>query len=98
MGLGFLVSSCDSSKPPTTARPSGRLTSAPAPQPKAIGSVPTSAAMVVIMIGRKRTMQASKMACAAVAPSLRCLSRAKSIIMMAFFLTMPTSMMMPTKA
>ena len=30
--------------------------------------------------------------------SLRCASTAKSIIMIAFFLTMPISMMMPTKA
>ena len=36
-----------------------RLDSAPAPKPRAIGSVPISAAMVVIMIGRKRTTQAS---------------------------------------
>jgi hypothetical protein len=36
------------------------------------------------------------MASAAVAPA-RCASIAKSIIMIAFFLTMPTSMMIPTK-
>jgi hypothetical protein len=35
---------------------------------------------------------------AAAIPSLRCCARAKSIIMMAFFLTMPISMMTPTKA
>ena len=50
----YSVSSCDTSSPPTTARPSGRRDSAPAPQPSAIGIVPTSAAIVVIMIGRKR--------------------------------------------
>src|SRR6266581_3402536 len=38
------------------------------------------------------------MASGAGLPSLRCASIAKSIIMMAFFLTIPTSMMMPTKA
>ena len=51
------------------------------------------------MIGRKRTTQASKIACSgSILPSPRCFSSAKSIIMIAFFLTMPTSMMMPTKA
>ena len=54
--------------------------------------------MVVIMIGRKRTMQASKIASCGALPSLRRASIAKSIIMIAFFFTMPTSMMMPTKA
>ena len=57
-----------------------------------------SAAMVVIMIGRKRTMQASKIASWGLLRSLRCASMAKSIIMMPFFFTSPTSMMMPTKA
>jgi len=38
------------------------------------------------------------MACSAASPSRRCRSRAKSIIMMAFFFTMPISMMIPTKA
>ena len=36
----------------------GRLASAPCPIPSAIGSVPISAAIVVIMIGRNRTMHA----------------------------------------
>jgi hypothetical protein len=64
----------------------------------AMGRVPARAARVVIMMGRKRTRQAWKMASAGAMPSLRCRSRAKSIIMMAFFLTMPMSMMTPTKA
>ena len=55
----YNVSNCDTSKPPTTARPSGRRDSAPAPHPSAIGSVPTSADIVVIMIGRNRTKHAS---------------------------------------
>jgi len=50
------------------------------------------------MIGRKRTRQASKIASSGERPSLRCASSAKSIIMMPFFFTSPTSMMMPTKA
>lgn len=39
--------------------PKGRLVSEPVPVPKAIGNVPMSAAMVVIMMGRNRTIQAS---------------------------------------
>jgi hypothetical protein len=51
------------------------------------------AAMVVIMIGRKRSTAASWIAIAgAETPSCRCYN-AKSIIMMAFFLTMPISAM-----
>src|SRR5579863_10569158 len=40
------------SRPPTTATPRGRRDSEPAPMPRAMGSVPISAAMVVIMMGR----------------------------------------------
>ncbi len=88
----------ENASPPTTATPSGRLDSAPAPVPKAIGSVPIRAAIVVIMMGRNRTLQASRIASRADFPSLRSASIAKSIIMIAFFFTRPTSMMMPTKA
>ena len=52
----------EKSSPPTTATPSGRRDSAPAPCPSAIGRVPTSAAMVVIMMGRNRTLAASRIA------------------------------------
>ena len=58
-GVMYRVSSCEKISPPTTARPSGRRDSAPAPKPRAMGSVPISAAIVVIMIGRKRTRQPS---------------------------------------
>ena len=54
-----------------------------------------SAAEVVIMIGRKRSRHASRIACAGAMPRLRCASSAKSIIMMAFFFTMPMSMRIP---
>ena len=64
----------------------------------AIGSVPINAAIVVIMIGRKRTLHASMIASRGDLPSRRSASSAKSIIMIAFFLTSPTSMMMPTNA
>ena len=50
------------------------------------------------MIGLKRMMQASKIASRGLMPRLRSASRAKSIIRMAFFLTMPISKMMPIKA
>ena len=54
--------------------------------------------MVVIMMGRKRTWQPSVMASSGVREgSWRWASRAKSSIMMAFFFTMPSSMMTPTK-
>ena len=89
------VSSCETTSPPTTAMPSGWRSSALAPAPSAIGSAPMSAAMVVIMIGRKRSRQASRIASQrrharrAAGPS------ATSIIMIAFFLTMPISIRMP---
>ena len=50
----YSVMICDSASPPTTAMPSGRRDSDPMPVAIATGSVPTSAAIVVIMIGRKR--------------------------------------------
>ena len=49
------------------------------------------------MIGRKRSRQASRIAASALRPTRR-RSIAKSIIMIAFFLTMPTSMTMPIMA
>jgi hypothetical protein len=63
----------------------------------ASGTAPSIAAMVVIMIGRKRSRQASKIASRGSA--LRAFaSSAKSIIMMAFFLTMPISRITPISA
>ncbi|KAG1434164.1 hypothetical protein G6F56_014411 [Rhizopus delemar] len=56
---------------------------------------PSSAASVVIMIGRKRSRQARRIASCALAPARRA-SIAKSTIMMPFFLTMPISRTMPT--
>ena len=54
--------------------------------------------MVVIMMGRKRSRQASRMASCGDMPRVRSASMAKSTIMMAFFLTMPISSTMPTSA
>lgn len=61
-----------------------------------MGSVPMSAASVVIVIGRKRTRAASMMASRADIWRTCSASIAKSIIMIAFFFTSPISMMMPT--
>ena len=47
------------------------------------------------MMGRKRTLLASRMAASAVLPAFFA-SRAKSIIMIAFFFTTPTSISRPT--
>ena len=74
--------------------PSGCRSSAPAPVPSAIGKVPKMAANVVIMIGRKRSSAASRIAASADSPTRR-RSIAKSIIMIAFFFTMPTSITIP---
>ena len=63
--------------------------------PSISGNAPSSAAMVVIRIGRKRSSEAWWIASRGAMPSLRSASSAKSIIMMAFFLTMPISRMMP---
>ena len=55
--------------------------------------------MVVIMIGRKRSRQASiDRVARARAARVRSASSAKSIIMIAFFFTMPISRMMPISA
>ena len=51
--------------------------------------------MVVMRIGRKRSRQAWRIASKAFLCSLRCASSAKSIIMIAFFCTMPISSTMP---
>ena len=51
--------------------------------------------MVVIRIGRKRSRQAWWIASRGALPSSRSASSAKSIIMIAFFFTMPISRMMP---
>ena len=45
--------------PPTIVIPKGRCNSDPVPLPSASGNPPSKAAIVVIMMGRKRRMQAS---------------------------------------
>ena len=51
--------------------------------------------MVVIMMGRKRSIEASKIESRVFLPSVRSAFRAKSIIIIAFFFTMPIRRMMP---
>ena len=53
---------------------------------------------MVMVIGRKRSMQASKIASSGPLASRRSASIAKSIIRIAFFLTMPMSRMIPMRA
>ena len=77
--------------------PSGFLSSEPVPLSSASGSAPNSAASVVIMIGRKRSRLAWMMDSRGERPCVRSASSAKSIIMMAFFLTMPISSTMPMR-
>ena len=48
--------------PPITALPKGETWSPPSPNPIAIGSIPAVMASVVIMIGRMRSLAASKAA------------------------------------
>src|SRR3970282_838689 len=67
----YSVRNSDSTSPPTTAMPSGRRASPPAPNDRAMGRLPMSAAKVVIMMGRKRMRQASWIRSARAAPSLR---------------------------
>ncbi len=57
-GVVYSVSIWLTIRPPTMAMPSGRRSSEPVPVPNASGKAPSMAAMVVIMIGRKRSRQA----------------------------------------
>ena len=81
--------------PPMIATPSGRRNSEPGPLLIARGTAPSSAAAVVIMIGRKRSRQALKIASRGGNFSSRSASSAKSIIMIAFFFTIPISSTIP---
>ena len=78
--------------------PSGRRSSLPVPLPIASGKPPSSAAIVVIMIGRNRRRHALWIASAGAILSSRSATSAKSIIMIAFFLTMPIKSTMPISA
>src|SRR5712672_1203330 len=77
--------------------PPGLVSERPPPL-SAIGIAPNNAAKVVIMIGRKRNRHAWWIASRGLLPSSRSACSAKSIIMIAFFLTMPISRMTPISA
>ncbi|MOA48687.1 hypothetical protein D3C78_1714640 [compost metagenome] len=68
------------------------------PKPIISGTAPSIAARVVIMIGRKRARAASRIASYGASPRWRWAARAKSIIRMPFFLTMPISSTTPINA
>ena len=78
--------------------PSGWRSSLPTPLLSIKGKALSKAHKVVIKIGRKRCKQAWWMASRGAKPCSRSASSAKSIIMMAFFLTMPISNTMPITA
>ena len=79
--------------------PSGRRSSEPVPVPSASGRPPRSAAIVVIMIGPEaQQARLVDRLLAASCPWSRSASSAKSIIMIAFFFTMPMSRTMPMSA
>ena len=65
---------------------------------RAIGLPASTAASVVMRMGRKRRRHAWWMASPGASPWRRCASRAKSIIMMAFFFTIPMRRITPTSA
>ncbi len=85
-------------KPPTMVMPSGRLSSEPVLVLNTSGSAPNIAARVVIKMGRNRRRQAGKIASVELLPSSRSAASAKSIIIMAFFFTIPMSSRMPISA
>src|SRR5216110_1889294 len=96
-GVVYSVSSWLTMRPPTMAMPSGCRSSAPTPPPNASGTPPSSAAIVVMRIGRKRSRHASSMASRAGRPWVRCMSRAKSIIMIDFALDMQRTQGRPAR-
>ena len=81
--------------PLKTAVPSVRRISAPAPCETIKGSTPRMKANDVITIGRKRNVQASRVASRRGLPFCRC-CLANSTMRMAFLLASPTSTTKPT--
>src|ERR1019366_1344931 len=57
-GVVYRVSAWLTRRPPTMVIPRGWRSSEPVPEPRARGKPPSRAAMVVIMMGRKRSRQA----------------------------------------
>jgi len=80
------------------ATPKGWRSSDPSPKPIASGKAPSAAARVVIRMGRKRSKHASRTASTALKPRERSASSAKSMINIAFFLTIPINRNTPIRA
>jgi hypothetical protein len=80
--------------PPTTAVPSGRRDSPPAPRPSASGRMPKMVASVVMRIGRRRMRAAPTTASTSSMPRARRWF-ANSTTRIAFLVTSPISMMRP---
>src|SRR2546427_457950 len=78
--------------PPTIATPSGSRSSEPTPWPNPSGTPPSSAAIVVMMIGRERGSGACSIASRAGRPSERSASSPKAIIMHAVLLKLAVHM------
>ena len=97
-GVVYSVRSWLMTRPPTMVIPNGCRNSEPSPPDNTSGSAPNSAARVVIIIGRKRSRQAWKIASCGVRLPCRWASSAKSTIIMAFFFTMPINNMIPISA
>ena len=81
--------------PPMTAMPSGARNCAPSPRPSATGIIPAMRANVVIRIGRNRIAPASMSASRRGFPSFSRAHFAKSMSRIAFFATMPISIITP---
>ena len=87
-------SNVETRRPPMTAIAIGERNSPPAPNASALGAMPATIAIVVIMIGRARLRPASMIAVVRSTPP--CIaSMAKSTSMIAFLVTMPISIRMP---
>ncbi len=95
-GTTSRVRNVENRTPPTTAMPSGRRDSAPAPSPIAIGRMPKTVANDVIRMGRNRIAAASVTAPVTVRPSARSWL-ANSTIRIAFLVTRPISMIRPMR-
>ena len=97
-GVVYRVSTWLISSPPTMLTPSGLRSSLPVPPSSASGRPPRSAAKLVIMMGRNRRRQAFLIDSRGESFSSRSATSAKSIIMIAFFFTMPMRRTMPISA
>ena len=89
------VANVAAARPPTTARPSGAASSAPAPIASAIGSMPAIMARLVIRIGRSATGCPVTAAASAGCPPVRRLSSANVTSRIALATATPMAMIAP---